>query len=94
MIEMTSVVEYRTTESASAPIDAESLIDQVWQDMDQTVPRPIVAQTVERLLAKYRDGAIQTYVPVLVRREARDLLRSVNLTEIETEFETEFDVIE
>ena len=79
MIEMMSEVEPRTTEAGSAPIDAQSLIDQVWQDMDRTVPRPIVAQTVERLLAKYRDGAIQTFVPVLVRREARDLLRSVNL---------------
>ena len=71
MIEMTSEVEPRTTESESAPIDAELLIDQVWQDLDKTVTRSIVAQTVERLLAKYRDGAIQTFVPMLVRREAQ-----------------------
>ena len=39
-----------------------------------------------RLLAKYRDGAIQIFVPVLVRREARELLRTANLTEIEAKF--------
>ena len=83
MIEMASKPELRTTEAEPAPIDSELLIDQVWQDMDQTVPRPFVAQIVDQLLAKYRDGAIQTFVPVLVRREARELLRSVSLTEIE-----------
>jgi hypothetical protein len=83
MIEMASKTELRTTEAEPAPIESELLTDQVWQDLGQTMPRAIVAQIVDQLLAKYRDGAIQTFVPVLVRREARDLLHSVNLTEPE-----------
>ena len=86
MIEMDPQMESRTIEPKSAPIDCESITDQVWQDMGKTVPRTIVAQTVDRLLVKYRGGAIQTFVPVLVRREARELLRTANLTEIEAKF--------
>jgi len=66
---------------------SEALIDQVWCDISETVPRPVVAQTVTELLAKYDDAAIAQYVPALVRREARSLLRFVHLPEIVAKFE-------
>ncbi len=86
MSEIESGVEAQTTEPKAASIDRETLTDEVWQDLKQTVPRVIVAQTVDRLLAKYQGGAIQTFVPMLVLREARYLLRTANLIEIEAKF--------
>ena len=83
MTEMESEVGTKIIEPKSAAIDCESITDQVWHDMAESVPRPVVAQTVAGLLAKYQGGAIQTFVPVLVRREARELLNSVKLTEAE-----------
>lgn len=67
-------------------IDLEALVDQVWHDLVETVPRPIVLETVAGLVAKYDDATIRTYVPMLVRREASNLLRTANLTEVEAKF--------
>ena len=86
MIKKEPDVEARTIELKSTPIDCESITDQVWHDMAESVQRPIVAQTVAGLLVKYQGGAVQTFVPVLVRREARELLNSVKLTEAEADF--------
>ena len=55
--------------------DTEDLVEQVWNDLAKSIPRPTVYQTVTRLLAKYDDATIRLYVPLLVRREARELLR-------------------
>jgi hypothetical protein len=42
--------------------------------------------TVVRLLEKYDDAVIRIYVPLLVRREATELLRSGAGEEIEAKF--------
>jgi inorganic triphosphatase YgiF len=68
------------------PFQSERLIDQVWQDLSKTVPRPVVAETVTELLAKYDDASIMQYVPALVCRGAKEFLRFVHLTEIEARF--------
>ena len=55
--------------------NTEDLVEQVWNDLAKSIPRPTVQQTVTRLLAKYDDATIRRYVPLVVRREARELLR-------------------
>ena len=86
MIDMAPEIDRQTIKLDAVQIDRESLFDEVVLDMRQTVPRTVVAQTVDHLLAKYDDVAIQTFVPMLVRREARGLLSAVNLTEVEAKF--------
>ncbi len=61
-----------------ATIDSDELIDQVWRDLSSATSRAIVAQTVNKLLVKYDDATISRFVPVLVRREAFELLRWAN----------------
>lgn len=75
-----------STESDVPAFDLDSVIDRVWQDLSETVPRPLVEKTVTRLAAKYDDGAIRKYVPLLVRREAIELLSTADFTEIEAKF--------
>ena len=68
-------------ESIQAQFDSEALVEQVWRDLSKTAPRPLVAQTVTELLAKYEDAAITQFVPALVRREAIEFLRLAKLSE-------------
>jgi hypothetical protein len=52
----------------------EDFTEQVWNDLAESIPRPTVHQTVSLLLAEYDDATIRRYIPLLVRREARELL--------------------
>jgi hypothetical protein len=56
--------------------DVESIIGQVWTDLDGQKSRSIVSTTVVRILRKYNDATIRLYVPIIARREATELLRS------------------
>jgi hypothetical protein len=40
------------------------------------VPVHVVGECVERIRAKYDDARVRTYLPILVTREARAVLRS------------------
>ena len=86
MIDLSPQQARPAIEQQDTPIDSETVVDQVWLDLGETVPRPIVAQTVNNLVAKYDDATIRRFVPMLVRREARNLLRAANLVEIEAKF--------
>jgi hypothetical protein len=66
--------------------DVEAIVDQVWSSLDGKVSRSTIYTTVVRLLQKYDDAVIRLYVPLLVHRDATDLLRSVVGEEIEAKF--------
>ncbi len=63
--------------------DVEAIIDQVWTNLDGRIPRTTVYTTVVRLLEKYDNAVIRLYVPLLVHREAVELLRSDFVREFE-----------
>jgi hypothetical protein len=64
--------------------DVESIVDQVWTDLDGQMSRSIICTTVVRLLKKYDDATIRLYVPVVVRRKATEILRNAVGQETET----------
>ena len=70
-----NAIEQLAMSEESSDWNTEDLVEQVWNDLAKSTPRPTIHQTVTRLLAKYDDAAIRRYVPLLVRREARELLR-------------------
>ena len=75
MYKYQNAIERRTSSEESSDWNTEDLVEQAWNDLAKSIPRPNVHQTVTRLLAKYDDATIRRYVPLLVRREARELLK-------------------
>ena len=65
--------------------DVDVIIEQVSAGLGKSVPEAIVSQTVTTLLAEFDDVPIKIFVPLLVRREAIDLLRRAPM-EIEAKF--------
>ena len=61
--------------------DVELLIDSLTRDLIEEFEDRVAPQDVERLVTEsyraYSNSRIQTYVPILVRREARARLRRV-----------------
>ena len=71
----------------AAQIDRAELIEQIWTDLKGTVDRFAVARTVDSLLAKYDAAVIWRYVPLLVRREAGELLQIITVANSDNAFE-------
>ncbi|MGB3715859.1 MAG: CYTH domain-containing protein [Candidatus Promineifilaceae bacterium] len=66
--------------------DVEAIVEQVWSNLDGRLPRSTIGTTVVRLLQKYDDAVIRIYVPLLVHREATELLRTAVSEELEAKF--------
>ena len=75
-----------TSSEESSDWELESLVEQVWDDLTGKVPRSTISQTLAGLLAKYDDATIRRYVPLLVRKEAGELLRAAAVIETEVKF--------
>lgn len=52
-----------------------AMIEELFNEMNGSVSRSIVEQTLVTLFANYEDAPIKRFVPILVRRQAKDLLR-------------------
>ena len=56
--------------------DADQLVEQISADLGEAAPNlSTVRQTVNALFAKYNHARVKTFVPVLVRRRAIELLK-------------------
>ena len=51
------------------------MVEQVWGDLGGTIPRLAIRQTVTRLFAQYDDAPVKLFVPLFVRREAKEMLQ-------------------
>lgn len=65
--------------------DVDKIVSQVLADLDGSVSEAFVYQTVATLFADYVNAPVKLFVPILVRREALDLLRRAPM-EIEAKF--------
>ena len=52
-----------------------TLVEKVWHDLNEAVPREQVQRVVAQIALKYQDAPVQTFVPILIHREAIDQLR-------------------
>jgi hypothetical protein len=55
-------------------VDIDLLTGKIWQDLHGQVPRERVRQVLLDLLPKYQEARILTYVPVLLHRNAIEIL--------------------
>lgn len=53
---------------------SDEVIDQIWNDLGAEVSRPRVAEVANDVASTFGDARITTYVPLFVRRLARDRL--------------------
>lgn len=53
----------------------QSLVEKVWHDLNQAVPREQVQRVVAQLALRYRDAPVQAFVPILIHRQALDQLK-------------------
>jgi hypothetical protein len=62
----------------------ESLIDQVWHDLQGQVSREVVQQTLLEIIPKYEGARVTKFVPTLIRRDTLNTLRAT-LSQAEVE---------
>ena len=56
-------------------VDLDLLTGKIWQDLHGQVSRERVRQVLLDLLPKYQEVRILTYVPILLQRNAIEILR-------------------
>ena len=57
--------------------DIQAMTEELCREMQGTVSRVAVERTLTTLFARYEDAPVQLFVPILVRRQAKDLLRKL-----------------
>lgn len=72
----------RANNPESSYWDVDAIVDQVGSSLDSRIPQSTVFTTVLSILEKYNDAAIRIYVPILVHREAVELLRKASSGEM------------
>ena len=52
----------------------DSLIEQIWHDLDGQVAREQIRQVVAEIAAEFRTATVTAFVPIFIRRRAREKL--------------------
>ena len=55
--------------------DIETMIDQVWRQLQGQVSRAAIQAVILEIVPRYENARVTTYIPVLIHREAVDTLR-------------------
>jgi hypothetical protein len=56
--------------------DSETVIEQVWNDLQGRVSRTEILQVILEIIPKYENARIATFVPIFIRRQAVAMLRA------------------
>ena len=56
--------------------EVEVMIERVWHQLQGRVNRSDILQVIFKILPKYENARVTLYVPILVHREAVDVLRT------------------
>ena len=54
----------------------DALVDTLWKDLDERVAREQIAREVSEIAARIEQATVTAYVPIFIRRQALELLRS------------------
>jgi len=53
----------------------ESLVEKVWRDLDEQLPREQVAHVVAEIALEFQDATVKTFLPILIHRQAMARLK-------------------
>jgi hypothetical protein len=54
----------------------DSLIEQIWHDLDKQVTREQIRQVITEIAADFRSATVTAFVPIFIRRQAREKLKA------------------
>lgn len=54
----------------------DALVETLWKDLDGRVARQQIVTEVSRIAARFEKATVTAYVPIFIRRQALELLRS------------------
>ena len=54
----------------------DSLIERTWRDFKGEVPRSRISEVIADFILRYEDAKVKTFLPILIRRQAIDLLNA------------------
>jgi hypothetical protein len=69
-------IDSGATASNELDWDVESVVDQIWGDLGGTVTRPAIRRELAQVILAFSDARVKTYVPIFVRRQTVERLRS------------------
>lgn len=75
MSENTRIAKDRRHAKKRSELDIDVLVELVWLDLEGSVPRSDVEATVSQLICRYENAKVKQYLPILVQRQAKQLLR-------------------
>ena len=54
----------------------DALVETLWKDLDGQVGRHQIIREVSKIAARFEQATVPAYVPIFIRRQALELLRS------------------
>jgi hypothetical protein len=57
--------------------DVETIAEEILTELNGAVPRSTIQEVLNDVVPKYEEAPLQTYVPIFIRRDAVDRLRSM-----------------
>ena len=61
--------------------DLDLVVEKVWLDLQGTISRDVVRQTVSSLFEEYDEVKVRTFLPILIQRRAKELLLQEKVAE-------------
>ena len=71
------ISESNVRANGRADDEIEAMTDELYREMQGLVSRSTVEQLLVALFANYKDAPVQLFVPIIVRRQAKDHLRKL-----------------
>jgi len=62
-------------EAGASIVDLDELTERIWRDLHGQVDQPKIRQVLVDLKPKYQEARILTFIPLLMRRNAIEILR-------------------
>jgi formaldehyde-activating enzyme involved in methanogenesis len=75
--EQPSVVPNLTNSNGREDLDIETLVEQIWLELDGAVDRAVIEQVVQEVLPRFDDARVKSFVPIFIRKEAKDRLKRI-----------------
>jgi hypothetical protein len=67
-------------EKTQAEWDVDSITEQILSDMNGAFTRSIVQEVLEEIVPNYEDARVQSFVPIFIRRDVVERLRTMQTT--------------
>lgn len=75
--EQPSLVPNLTNSNGREDLDIETLVEQIWLELDGAVDRAVIEQVVQEVLPRFDDARVKSFVPIFIRKEVKDRLKRI-----------------